>query len=200
MKIGLILECGPEGADKQVCEHLVRMRDETIEISSVTLNNKPGLIRDCGPAAANLFAEGCDRVVIVWDLYPAWREDRAQPCRHEDREAILVSLRSAGVSSTNVYLVCIEEELEAWLLADERALTAILSRTSHPKVVRHINNTERVQNPKKRLNKLFQDAGRGPYVDHIHAIQIARQLSDFRRLRRCATCGRFIEKATEHSI
>ncbi|MGK7873814.1 MAG: hypothetical protein AB4426_11040 [Xenococcaceae cyanobacterium] len=79
MKVGMIFECGPNGADKAVCEHLVRMLKPDIEISSVTLNNKPNLLSDCGDAAASLLGEGCDRIVIIWDLYPPWRERKQRP-------------------------------------------------------------------------------------------------------------------------
>jgi hypothetical protein len=48
MKVGMIFECGPDGADKKVCEHLAYQLDPDIEISSVTLTNKPGLVENCG--------------------------------------------------------------------------------------------------------------------------------------------------------
>lgn len=63
MKIGMIFECGPDGADKKVCEHLARMIEPDITISSVTLDNKPNLISECGIAAAQLLLDGCDRVI-----------------------------------------------------------------------------------------------------------------------------------------
>lgn len=129
MKVGLILECTADGPDKTVCEYLVRMLDPTIEPSSVTLTNKRILIQESGKVAAQLLADGCKRVVIVWDLHPPWRDTK--PCRREDRESILQSLTNAGVNPTNVFLVCIKEELEAWLLADERALITVLSRPAH---------------------------------------------------------------------
>ncbi|NER50235.1 MAG: hypothetical protein F6J92_26880 [Symploca sp. SIO1A3] len=93
MKIGMIFECGPDGADKSVCEHLVRMLNPDIEIApSVTLGNKPNLLSECGIFAAQLLADGCDRIVIIWDLYPAWREKGQRPCRKEDCEMIKDSL------------------------------------------------------------------------------------------------------------
>ena len=73
MKVGLIFECGPDGADKQVCEDLAKRVDDQIEINSITLDNKPILIETCGDAALELLNDGCQRVVIVWDLYPPWR-------------------------------------------------------------------------------------------------------------------------------
>ena len=98
MKVGMIFECGPNGADKAVCEQLAKMLKPDLEISSVTLDNKPNLLSDCGDATALLLAEGCDRVVIIWDLYPPWREKKQRPCRQEDRQAIMNSLQKAKVS------------------------------------------------------------------------------------------------------
>jgi hypothetical protein len=51
MKIGMILECGPSGADKKVCEHLAKQLLPDIEITSFTLDNKPKMIAECGPVA-----------------------------------------------------------------------------------------------------------------------------------------------------
>ena len=44
--IGLIFECGPQGADKQVCEYLIKHFKPTVTISSRTLDNKENLLRD----------------------------------------------------------------------------------------------------------------------------------------------------------
>ncbi len=40
MKVGLILECGPEGADKKVCEYIVRHYAPEMKIDSITLDDK----------------------------------------------------------------------------------------------------------------------------------------------------------------
>jgi hypothetical protein len=97
-KVGMIFECGPQGADKKVCEILLKKLDPMIETKSVTLDNKPNLVQKCGAAAKQLLeTEKCDRVIILWDLYPAWRTDDEKPCRKEDRESIIESLDGAGV-------------------------------------------------------------------------------------------------------
>jgi len=190
MKTGMIFECGPEGADKKVCEHLARLLQPDIQISSVTLDNKPKLISKCGEAAANLLREGCERITIVWDLYPPWREEKQRPCRKEEREAVFRSLADAGVTSPPARLVCIEEELEAWLLADGRAISALLSTPAHPVRVRDVKNPERARNPKKRLQQIFQQHGRR-YVDIIEAEKLARKIPDLSKIKRCATFIRF---------
>ncbi len=198
MKIGMIFECGPDGADKKVCEHLARMIEPDIKISSVTLDNKPNLISECGIAAAQLLLDGCDRVIIVWDLYPAWREKKQRPCRKEDREAIMESLVNAEITSPNIYLVCIEEELEAWLLADGGAISAILSRPTHPVKIDDCKKPEQVQNPKKKMNKIFQENTGKPYLDRQHARMIVENLKDVNKLKRCSTFVRFVDKLLDN--
>lgn len=194
MKVGMIFECGPNGADKKVCERLARILQPDIEISSVTLGNKPNLVSECGSAAAQLLADGCERIVIVWDLYPAWREEKQPPCRKEDREAIKESLKQAKVTSPHVYLVCIEEELEAWLLADGRAISAVLSRPTHPVKVKDKKNPEKIRNPKKQLNRIFQEKIGCRYNDVQHAKLIVEKLEDLSKLKRSITFVRFAEK------
>lgn len=192
MKVGMIFECGPDGADKKVCEHLARMLQPDIEVLSVTLDNKPNLLSECGMAAAELLKEGCDRVIIIWDLYPPWREQ--SPCRREDRAAIMESLAEAKVTSPPVYLVCIEAELEAWLLADSRAISAVLSRPTHPVKIPDQKKTEKMKNPKKEMNQIFQENSGRPYLDRQHAKMIVQNLEDLNKLKRCSTFVRFTDK------
>ncbi|MGI8668649.1 MAG: DUF4276 family protein [Aridibacter sp.] len=195
MKVGLILECGPQGADKAVCEYLTRLLVPGVEVVSVTLNNKPGLIENCANAANALFeTDSCDRVVIVWDLYPAWREAGERPCLVEDRSLILEKLDDAGMANRDIFLVCIKEELEAWLLSEHQAISFVLSRPQRAVRITRQQNTERLRNPKAILNKHFQENTGRPYNDLIHAPQIVRNIGNFNRLRRCETFVRFALK------
>ena len=191
MRVGIICECGPAGAEVQVFPELVRRIDAGLEIECVPLDNKPKLVRECGKAAATLLGGGCARVVIVWDLYPAWREREFKPCRREDRAAIHESLVAGGVRPEQVGLVCVREELEAWLIADGRAISAVLSTPAHPRRVRSRRNPESIRNPKKRLGRLFQEGTGHPYSDRQHAIQIARALPDLGRLDAIPAFARF---------
>ncbi len=200
MKVGMIFECGPAGADKAVCELLAQRLKPGIQIASVTLDNKPKLLADCGEAAAQLLKDGCRRVVIVWDLYPPWREAGAKPCRREDRQAITKALKRAGLKGKPVYLVCIEEELEAWLITDGRAISQVLSRPAHPVRISDVKNSDSVQNPKKRIIKTFKQHSGRPYTDRIHAKQIVEAMPDLNRIRRCASFVRFAVKATDIDV
>lgn len=117
MKVGMIFECGSRGADKQVCEYLAQKLIPGIEIASVTLDNKKNLVAECGTSVMLLLQNSCEKVLIIWDLYPPWGQKGERPCRKADREIILKSLADAGTpTNAPVYLVCVEQELEAGLL------------------------------------------------------------------------------------
>ncbi|MFO7556885.1 MAG: DUF4276 family protein [Desulfobacterales bacterium] len=198
MKVGFIFECGPEGPDVQVCRHLVHKLDPTIEFVSSTLDNKKKLVEDCG-AVAKVLLDECEKIIVVWDLYPAWRERGVRPCRHEDRLAIFQSLQAEHVDLDKVFLVCIQEELEAWLLADDRAIAAMLQPLKHPHPVSRItkfSNPDSIRNPKQRLTRIFtQELGsRRLYVDYRHALLIAREIADFTKIRRSDSFKRFALK------
>ena len=194
MKVGMIFECGPDGADVQVCGALAERLVPGVQVAAVTLDSKPRLVRDCGKAATALLKQGCRKVLIIWDLFPPWRTKGAKPCRREDREAIFASLRSAGVAMKRVALICIQEELEAWLITDGRALSTVISTPHRPVKIRHQKRAEHVSNPKSALERFFVQNGRPKYVDRKDAIRIVRALPDLRRLERLPTFARFSEK------
>lgn len=193
MKVGMIFECGPDGPDKKVCENLAKRIIPGLEVTSKTLDVKPNLLAECGTAAAILLDQGCDLVLIIWDLYPAWRQDGERPCRHEDKESIHHSLREAEVDISKVRTVCIDEELEAWLLTDGRAISKVMRCDD---AITDEKRPERVSNPKKRMNRIFQQNCGREYVDYVHAIKIAEGLPDLRRIRRSETFMYFAQKLT----
>lgn len=184
-----------------MCEYLIGRLQQNAEVVSVTLGNKLNLIARCGDTAAQLFREGCQRVVIVWDLYPPWRPRGEKPCRREDREAIFQSLNEAGVNSTNVHLVCICEELEAWVLADKRAVAeAIFKLTGRRPRITNIKNPESVRNPKAKLKNIFKQHTHREYQEHSHAIKIIRELPDFNKIKQCQSFARFALRATDTEL
>jgi hypothetical protein len=198
MKVGLVFECGPKGADVQVCEYLaIAIRSGIVPVSR-TLDNKANLLRDAGRVAAALLADGCERVLIVWDLRPAWPDKKAKPCRHDERAAMLKALEDAGVADGPVFLVCVEQELESWLLADEARISAYLSTSEHPFVAPRVRRPDREKNPKALMMNYFRTARGWRYEDRIHAIQILRVASlDLKKLKRSASFARFESKLTE---
>jgi Domain of unknown function (DUF4276) len=192
VKVGFIFECGPQGADKKVCEHIVTRFFPHVEIGrSITLDNKPKLIQGCGKNSRLLLDEGCDLVVIMWDLFPAWRQDGERPNCVRDRNEIRRQLLAHGVDNGRVRLLCIREELEAWILADERALSSFLSRDTHPISCPRKRHPETVRNPKNTLHSLFREARHGKYSDLDHALPIVQKIDSLDRLQKLQSFARF---------
>lgn len=191
--LGLILECGPQGADKQVCEYLIERIRPGMRVRSETLDNKANLLRDSGKVAARLLKDGCECVLIVWDLRPAWPDRTDKPCRHAERIELLSRLAEAGVpEDAPVYLVCVEQELESWLLANERALSAFLSTPAHPFPVPRVRSPDRHPQPKAEVIGLFKQARGWRYNDTVHAIRVLKAVQlDFGRLRSSESFCRF---------
>lgn len=193
MKVGFVFECGPAGADVQVCEFLARQIVPGIEPVSRTLDNKANLLKDAAKVAARLLAAGCERVLIVWDLRPAWPGPK--PCRKVERETLLTSLNEANLTGKPVFLICIEQELESWLLADEAKISAFLSTDAHPYVARRVRNPDHVANPKSAMMNHFTTARGWRYEDRTHAIKVLKAAkTKLNRLRSSHTFARFEAK------
>jgi hypothetical protein len=194
-KVGFIFECGPQGADKQVCEYLASKVLAGIVPVSRTLDDKKGLLSEAGKVAVELLADGCERVLIVWDLRPAWPDKKHKPCRRNERLAILDALEKAGVADKPVFLVCIEQELESWLLADETKIAAYLSTDAHSYTAKRTSKPDRERNPKSVMMNHFRNARGWRYEDRTHAIKVMTAAeTDFRKLRRSSSFARFEEK------
>ncbi len=197
-KIGFIFECGRQGPDEKVCKHLVNMIDTEIEFIPKTLDNKKNLIANCG-LTAKILLKSCEKVIIIWDLFPAWRENKGKPCLHQDRINIFSELKANGVSEDKVELVCIQEELEAWLIADKRALKEFIKEQIHPHPVGQIKKSskpDKVKNPKTLLTKIFnKEIGNSrKYIDYQDAEKIIKKLQNLKRLDKSESFKRFKDK------
>lgn len=194
--IGMVFECGPQGADKRVCEYLVQQIRPGIAIRSRTLDNKDNLLRDAGKVAAQLLKDGCSCVLVVWDLRPAWPDRKHKPCRHDERLTVLARMADAGLPAhAPVHLICIEQELESWLLANERAISALLSTPAHVFAVPKVKAPDKVAQPKAALVEHFKSAKGWRYDDKVDAIRVLRAAPiDTPRLRRSVSFARFEAK------
>jgi hypothetical protein len=194
--IGMIFECGPQGADKLVCEYLAANIRPGIKLSSRTLDNKANLLREAGSVAAQLLKDGCTCVLIIWDLRPAWPDKADKPCRAAERQQVLKALHQAGVAATApVYPICIEQELESWVLASDTAIEAHLSTPAHAYDVPRVRKPDAVAQPKAAMIKHFNTARGWRYDDKVDAIRVLKTVDiDLGRLRRSVSFGRFESK------
>ena len=181
MKLGLILESPKDGTDYQVYKLVIERLCPGMNVVVTDFRNKRDMIAGSGTAAKLLLEnDRCDRVAIIWDLMPTWG---GQPCRHNDKEAITENLRSAGVDLSKVKLICIEPELEGWLIVDGTALTAYKTQICHPHRVRAFNgrNEQSNSNESKRVISKYLERR---YSDITEAKQIAAKITNFDRVAR----------------
>jgi hypothetical protein len=191
MKVGFIVECVNEGPETKVLPQLAALVDVYIECEVEPLGSKPKVLQECGKyAKALLNQEQCDRVVVVWDARPPWKEEDVVFDPAEEMEKARQSLAQNGLAADDrVHLICIVEELEAWLLTDGRGVTtrinqlrggrgALKTRVSDYKKVEQINW------PKATMEKLFKQGEVRAYNDWLDAGAIAAAIPDDRKLRR----------------
>jgi len=182
MKVAIVCEGRLAGEDAQVFEHFARRIAPGAAVKTFPQGTKPELFVEAGSVTKSLFATGYDKVLIIWDILPRWEKPDGEA---QDRLDLLPSLVNAGVDTHPcLFLIAIHKELEAWLLADGTALSAVLSRPAHPVVIAHTRNADTVTNPKKRLEQLFEQHNvpfgpqpmQGAYQPKLAAIRIAEQI------------------------
>lgn len=197
MRIALVLECGRDGPDQLVLEHLItgRLRPGTV-VKSFTLGNKAALMEECGRLTASILdptdLNHCDRVIIVWDRKPYWG-GRGATCE-DNKVTVQNQLRAAGVGDgADVHMICIEAELEAWLLTDGRAIRAVLSEFKGRDVgsVTVPREPHRIDDPKRSLERIFTEKECRAYQPHADAIRIVKAMPDLQRLGSCASFQAF---------
>ncbi|MEJ7676534.1 MAG: hypothetical protein WKG06_01390 [Segetibacter sp.] len=197
MKTGFIFECGPDGADVKVIRNLAQKILPQIQFEYATMDDKGRLLNECADAAERLFTtDKCERVFIVWDLTPP---DKGA-CRKKDRDTIIAKLQAKGLPLNRIVLLCIEQELESWLIADGRALSDLLSTAAHPVKIADIKNPDQKRNPKKALGKILKENRGWYYVDRDFAESIVTRIPDFSRLRKSETFKRFHYKLCGNQI
>ena len=187
MKAGFILECTPKGPDADIYPYVASRLCPTLTIvKPVTLGNKEGVMAEGALNASVLLESGCDYVFIVWDRMPKW----GGTGRCADHVAHLeVELIREGVDLARVFLCCIDEMLESWLIADGRGVTTYFQGlTTHNVGIfpDHKKPSEQV-NPKNKITRF-----NGKYNDYTDDFQIVKCLLDFNRVARWnASFGRF---------
>lgn len=184
MKVAIVCEGRLEGEDAQVFEHFAKRIAPSATVHVFPQGTKPELIAKAGAVVRSLFATDFTRVLIMWDIMPRWGRPDGEP---QDVQDIQASLASAGVDANPcLFLIAVHKELEAWLLADGSALSAVLSRPAHPATIANTRNADKVSNPKKRLEKLFErhntpfgpQPTQGAYQPKLAAIRIAENIPD----------------------
>ena len=196
MRVGFAVECHRDGADHKVIEYLVSVLNPKIEPFFLWSGSKRVLLARCGPIVEELFdTYECERAFVVWDLIPSDKEHQheGKSCRKKERAHFLGALRKQDRART--VLLCIPQELEAWLLADGEALKEVLGSASHPvRRIRNVLRPEEDPNPKKTLIQLFNMHSPWPYNDAVHAAKIIKNIKDLSKLEKLPSFARLKQK------
>lgn len=196
-KLGFVLECAREGADEKVMTCLVRRLSPATRLARPACMASKELLMNNGAEAAEqlLATEHCNRIFMVWDLKPAWEEEEQDLTQVEEIALMEAKLDALGIRA-HVDLFCIVQMLETWIIADDRAVSAHLSRPARAFDFRRVRNPEAHPDPKALLISSFSQSRRGIYRDHTDAIRIIQQSPDTTRLRRTSTFSSLLEKLT----
>jgi hypothetical protein len=199
MKLGLVLECDVGGADELVLTCFARRLSPGISIVPSPQGSKAGVFTKGTEAAAKLVeTDKCDLVLIVWDLKPYWTQVTARNCRDEVKEMRQQLEALPPATREKIRMLCLNYELETWLIADERAVTTYLSRPAHPVEFPRIKKPALITDAKAYLNTaVVQVRGRGNrYVDSKEAIRIAQLVPDTKRMGKVESFERFASLIT----
>ncbi len=190
MRVGLVVECQKDGPDAAVYSYLAE-RVPGIEIVKppICMGNKrnllgsaDGTVPGAGIPVSDLFVQGkCDRVLVIWDLYPAsWEDGQTQVSVAADMVKLQTSLANAGVSHPCVYPICVEAMMETWFLADGNALSAVARiPKKRPKIKGEKSPSTYREKTKDRLTAKFfgnKHSKLSEYNDYKHALAIASEL------------------------
>jgi hypothetical protein len=171
-RIGIIAE------DKSDVEVVIHIIGKYVDRGAFTIRkfvgNGCGKLRNkCDRWAATLFQSGCDHVMVFHDLD---RHDKAA------LKALLRRKVPADRYPRSVVIIPIEE-MEAWLLSDERAIQETFGLKKPPP---RIENCEAIKSPKEYLAQVVWSIGKTRYLNTAHNERIAERVS-IDNLRRCSS-------------
>lgn len=133
----------------------------------------------CLAWAIDLKRRGCSHLIVI--------RDADKHNANELEQVLRAELRAAPITSKVVVIPTIE--IEAWLLADERAIKSVFNLKKTPPL---IGNPETIDDPKKRLDAIVRSKSGGAriYLNTIHNKSLAEH-ARMTSLRRCASFAPF---------
>lgn len=176
MRIGFVLECTPQGPDADIYPYVTRKICPGLTISKPeTLRNKQNVMNEGPLVALTLLETGCDYVFIIWDRMPRW--GGTGRCT-EHKAQLEAGLAQFGVDQSRVFLCCIDEMLESWIVADGRGITAYFqSLTTHNVgTFADCKKPSQQTSPKERIERF-----NGRYNDFTDDFKIVKCMPEFNR-------------------
>ena len=162
-KIGVIAE---DASDITVINEILEkyMDCNAFSIKKFIGHGSGKLRNKCGAWARMLSRSGCEHILVFHDLdrniEAELRDDLSKKIRKDEYP--------------NSIIIIPIEELEAWLLADSKAIKEVFSLKKAPK---KISNCETIKSPKEHLRDLVWHLGKKRYLNTTHNQKIARKAS-----------------------
>ena len=199
MKLGLVLECDTGGAEELVLTCLTRRLRPGTSIQAVALGSKAAVFTKGVEAADKLVeTDKCDLVLIVWDLKPLWSEVAAKNCEDEAAEMRQQLEAVSSATRKKIRLLCLTYELETWLIAEDRAVSAYLSTSAHKVKFKAPKDPASKTDAKAFLNTTITKVRgqRNRYVDYKEAIRLVKLWPDTSRVGAIDSFQRFSKLVT----
>jgi len=165
------------------------------------------LIQKCAPSGTQVISRPCGSREKLMRMFPGILEDfrHAKNGSHVDKAIVirdadnknaaeLIKRMEAKVFNRNYpfhkNLLVAVQQLEAWLLADESAISAVTG-----KKITRVQNPENLRDPKERLNRLLSEA-KSSYTP-----EVARKIAASAKLEtiefRCPSFKKFREAVVD---
>ena len=168
-RIGFVVE---EPSDEKIISEIVRRLGVQPDMRVVRGKND----RKIRVFAEMLLEGGCEKVVVVKDGDCLELEDV-----EEERNKIRSRLGLQGVE------VCVVvDEIEAWLLADEKAISNYVGSS-----LQEFGDPERIKKPSEELNRIFRGVGRSYLKGGEDPREVAKRLDLERLAERCRCFAEF---------
>jgi hypothetical protein len=158
---------GEDASDTESLKHIIRKLANNASLSIKTKDfDGCGDLLNRGHRILKLFSDnGCERFVICYDCNGHDPTERRQ-------EAERRVIRASGIQTDHVIVVPVQE-LEAWIIADNAAVQAVVRSWQ----VTDITSPERIRDPKEYLKKMSRGPNMKPRYDPAnHNPDIAKDL------------------------
>ncbi len=174
MKIGFIFECTPAGPDAKVYPYVMQQLCAKMNPVIRTCGNKQNLEELAGDYASILLNDGCQYVFIIWDRMPRW--GGSGDC-NQHKQIVSQKLLLSNVDTSKVYLCCISNDMESWLIADGRPITSYFQSLS-TKQIPYFGDHKDPASQADAKNRIKKYNGR--YNDFTDNPKIIQHFTEFR--------------------
>ncbi|NOQ64374.1 MAG: DUF4276 family protein [Methyloprofundus sp.] len=134
-------------------------KDNSIKIKGRGFSGCAKMLRDGWKDLEKLQNTGYDKFIICYD-----RDKDAYQKRYDAVVTKIIKRSGINKSKNKICILIPTEEIEAWILADIKAVSTVISSW---KPTKEFPNPESIINPKEKLKKLSETKKSKPLYDHV---------------------------------